>query len=523
MKKEIRGMMSVRGLGVMLTAAALVLCCAGAFAQEAPRSIYVSAQGSDDNNGRSEEGAFKTLEKAFSVAAQGVVKTIAVIGSVGGSCSVRDVGEITLIGKGEGAKATGALALSGNSTVRVERLAMSEGVSITGGAVVTLGEGVKVSDNGIKVEGRSSLTLESDAEIANCGGVGIALAGGEIVLKDNAVISNCYGGVSGSGALTMSGAAKIVKNSIKDYRGNASGYGGGVNLEDGSFTMSGDAVIEGNSASIGGGVYIEGGSFVMRDNAAVTGNSAGNGGGIAVIYTRKFNSFTIGDNAVVAKNEAGEMGGGIFIGCGGPDYEKTFNGAGDCVLQDNAVISENKSKFGGGVYYAGAAFYYEGFKFGTVGVSVSHSFGGVVMRDNVLIKNNSAGEGGGVYANGGRIQEIMVASSSYKIGIGYMRYGFVMEGGSVEGNAADFGAGVYACAIATKERRLDRSVWKETKKTITAAGFTLNGGSIAGNRAEFVGGGVYQKTKEAFVQNGKGVVAGNEAGDGAGEDVFIPQ
>jgi predicted outer membrane repeat protein len=541
----------VAGSALVMALALFALGGPAAFAQEAARSVYVSAQGGDENDGRSEAGAYKTLGKAFHTAAQGVVKTITVIGSVGG-CSVKDVGEITLIGKDGGAGVNGAVTLSGNSTVRIERLSMAGGVSITGGAVVTLGKDAKVSGKGVTVEGDSGLTLEKNAEISNCGGNGIYFTGGLIILKDNAGISNCGGGVSGSGALTMRDDAKIVRN-IKKSSWNSVSSGGGVEFKDGEFTMSGGAVIEGNSAGVGGGVYIEGGNFVMRDNAAVIGNAAdnngggvyieggsfvmrdnaavvgnaavnGGGGGIAIYYTIKFNSFTMRDDAVVARNEAGEVGGGIFIGCGGRDYEKTFNGAGDCTLQGGAVVSENKSKFGGGIYYAGAAFYYEGFGFATVGRSASSSFGGVVMRDNVLIKNNSASEeGGGVYANGGRIQEIITVSSSHKIGIEYRRYGFVMEGGSIEGNAAGFGAGVYAYAITRKERLPAGYSGKETEKTITAAGFTFSGGKISGNQATFVGGGVYQKTKEAFVQNGDGIIAGNGAGDGAGEDVFIPQ
>jgi hypothetical protein len=477
----------------MLMAAAALMPREAAFAEEEPRSIYVSARGGDNNDGRSEEGAYKTLGKAFSTAARGEVKTITVVGRVDG-CAVKDVGEMTLIGKGEGA-GIGAMELFGGSTVRIERLAVSGRVSITGGAVVTLGEGVKVSGaygDGVIMKGGGRLVLEKDAEISNCGGVGIYFEGGEIILKDNAVVSNCRGGVSGSGVLTMAGEAKIVKNIKLNYEGG--GDGGGVYLESGVFDMSGNAIVEGNAVrDDGGGVYIRDGSFVMRDNAAVTGNAARrSGGGVYITYPKKLNLFMMQDNAAVSRNEA-QNGGGVLVAGGWFDYDE-FNGVGECVLKDNAVISENKGEYGGGIFYIGAAY----------------SSGGVVtMRGDALVKNNIAAYGGGVCA-GGRLQEILSTSSSSPkvVKTGYMRYGFVMEGGSIEGNAADFGAGVCAYEVTISA-------------TLAAAGFTFNGGKIVGNRARDAGGGVYQATKGAFVQNGEGIIADNEARRAGGENVFV--
>lgn len=79
--------------------------CAALFApQTAPaaRSWYVSREGKDDNNGRSPEQAFSSLNKAFSSAAASNVKTIIIIGTVRSGLSTPSqgtgAGEIFLTG-----------------------------------------------------------------------------------------------------------------------------------------------------------------------------------------------------------------------------------------------------------------------------------------------------------------------------------------------------------------------------------------------------------------------------------------
>ena len=60
------------------------LCVLGtAWAQTTvQRSLYVSEHGDDNNDGRSEETPYKTLEKAVEMANNGAIKTITVIGTI---------------------------------------------------------------------------------------------------------------------------------------------------------------------------------------------------------------------------------------------------------------------------------------------------------------------------------------------------------------------------------------------------------------------------------------------------------
>jgi hypothetical protein len=111
-----------------------------------------------------------------------------------------------------------------------------------------------------------------------------------------------------------------------------------------------------------------------------------------------------------------------------------------------------------------------------------------------------------------------------------------MRGGTIQGNKAENGAGVYtensgdAIELTYDARKavrspsdvsLERGI-TTTKKSTNIPAFTLSGGSITGNEAEFVGGGVFAKTMAAF-SKGTGTLSGNSAGDGEGEDVYINQ
>ncbi|GHV82188.1 hypothetical protein AGMMS49991_07460 [Spirochaetia bacterium] len=80
---------------------ALIVSIAPLFAQTAERSYYVSANGSDSNNGRREDAPFETLQKAVDSATAGVVKTITILGPVYNSARVTNAGvaEILIIGK----------------------------------------------------------------------------------------------------------------------------------------------------------------------------------------------------------------------------------------------------------------------------------------------------------------------------------------------------------------------------------------------------------------------------------------
>ncbi|MDR2784347.1 MAG: hypothetical protein LBB83_00365 [Treponema sp.] len=88
--------------------------------------------------------------------------------------------------------------------------------------------------------------------------------------------------------------------------------------------------------------------------------------------------------------------------------------------------------------------------------------------------------------------------------------GFTLTSGTITGNKAEYGAGVYAEKIASTTDQI------HNKPPTTVCAFALNGGSVTGNEADFVGGGFYLLSEAALVR-GKGIVSGNTAG----EDIFV--
>ncbi|MDR2553592.1 MAG: hypothetical protein LBD31_10585, partial [Treponema sp.] len=58
----------------------------------------------------------------------------------------------------------------------------------------------------------------------------------------------------------------------------------------------------------------------------------------------------------------------------------------------------------------------------------------------------------------------------------------------------------------------------KTKK-VSGPAFVLAGGSVTGNAAQFIGGGIYVKGGASVFSQGKGTLSGNSAGDGEGVDI----
>lgn len=501
------------------------------FAQTAPRSWYVSAAGNDENNGRSEEQAFKTLEKALHSAQSGTVKTITIVGEIEGSTQFTGTNttEILITGKDENASINRKIELEGNAVLRFENIRFAGDVenTIQGAVTVTFGKGVNfpgvayweaagrntINTSGAAItlkSGDATVIMEGDSKISHYK-YAVKISAGTFIMKDNAVISE--------GIVTPG------------YSGDQ-GEGAGIFIDYlGIFIMQGNAQINGRG---GRGIFIKrpyGDTqsniiVVLKENASITGNSDGG------VSLRSFDSrgssknisFTMQDNASITNNSTDDNGGGIYIN------------EGTVIIKGNAVISGNKAAKGGGVYFAGKTTSFDSiiFERGKKEAS-SIKMSQFTMQENATITNNTAKEGGGVYAEKGTAWIEMTLENPFGITGKILSYrqlttGFVMEGGTISGNKADFGAGVYALYASLRDEEVlvpnatTRSdpFRSETGKKIGVPGFTLSGGSITGNAAEFVGGGVYVKEAGAFSQ-GKGTISDNTAGDGEGEDIYQPQ
>jgi hypothetical protein len=325
---------------------ALAVCLSGAaYAQSAPRSFYVSANGDDaNNNGRSEAAPFKTLGKAVEMAKMGAIKTITVIGPLeGGSVQAAGNNEILITGKPDASdteKAVIKRSISiGGGKVRFTHIRF-EGRMDIGSSNITLGEGVVVtgsSSDGLVNMRSSSLTMTGDAHISgNTEGPGIrdwglfwGLGPSTVIMSGNAKITgNARAGISEVSVVTMSGNAEIS--------GNIAEQGGGVYIvSNSSLTLSGNASITGNTAKKGGGVYIREGQANL-EGGTISGNKAEYGAGI---YIEKDEIFTQ-KGGTITGNEAEFVGGGVYVEAGG-----TYNAGGGSVTGNAAGDGDGEDVF----------------------------------------------------------------------------------------------------------------------------------------------------------------------------------
>jgi hypothetical protein len=151
-----------------------------------------------------------------------------------------------------------------------------------------------------------------------------------VTLQDNNRSSGDGGGiyVSNGGTFNMLGG-KISNCSAE--------RGGGVNVNYGTFTMSGSALItENTSNGSGGGVWAGDSGFTLSENATISNNSTtGSGGGVFFgggDFT--MNGGIIGGNT--ADSPAG--GGGVYIASG------SFAKTGNSIIYGNDASDENKNR-----------------------------------------------------------------------------------------------------------------------------------------------------------------------------------
>ncbi|MBR3549767.1 MAG: leucine-rich repeat protein [Treponema sp.] len=176
----------------------------------------------------------------------------------------------------------------------------------------------------------------------------VTMSGGTISEND----SDSYGGggiyVGGRGIFIMTGGS---------ISSNTAATGGGVyipNRSYSSFTMSGGDICGNTAIGDGGGVYIENNTFTMS-NSSISGNSAVNGGGIYMknctvtidgssIVGREASGTEFPTSTTNASNKASGAGGGIYVESG------TFN------MEGSSKVSYNYADSGGhGIYIAGGS------------------------------------------------------------------------------------------------------------------------------------------------------------------------
>ncbi|MFP3042173.1 right-handed parallel beta-helix repeat-containing protein [Treponema primitia] len=488
------------------------------FAQAAERAYYVDVEaGNDTNNGRSQEQAFKSIDKALESAKATAVKKIVLLKpantrptdttSYVGYTSIDDTGdgEITITSLNEPIGFDLRLSIRGRSKFRFENVRLvKSGIDLSGGAQAVIGKDAQVFS--VSADGSGTLvTIESNAKIINEAMIyddrqaaGIRVGGGaKAIVKDDVEITNLPSIDRGfEEGVLVSGGEITIQDNVKITGGKEAG----IKFGDGTVTLKGNVSISGINLNTfnpdGGGIEMTGGTLVIQDNVTITGNTvSGKGGGIFFRPDKQIRA-TITGNVVISGNKA-KQGGGIYIA---GTKDETFN-------------------VGSGTYY---------FDWESEGNPARRFKGGVLvsLEGSAAIRDNTAVEGGGVYIeNGSVFAQYTVDRVKNTATITQTLGGFFMKGGTISGNKADYGAGVYAAGeeLSIPEQRgaYTRGNFEvqNTGKQIAKPGFTLTAGSITGNAAEFVGGGIFVKQSGAYAP-GKGTVTGNTAGDGEGENVY---
>ena len=314
----------------------------------------------------------------------------------------------------------------------------------------------------IKIENNVTLCLNGHKITAADGMDAIYMTGGSFTLTDCKGVGTITHASSktGRGVYVSSGTFNMYGGSITGNKAqDAQGRGGGVYVYSGSgtFNMYGGSITGNRATGDGGGVYKSGSnsSFNMY-GGSITGNTANSYGGGVYVDGGGFtmSGGTIGGTKTGETNTATYGGGGVYAKA---NFEMT-----------GGSITGNETNRGGGVYVTGKGSF-----------TMSASADGQNIPS--ITGNNATENGGGVYVVG--------SSSTFK-----------MTDGSITGNNAAYGGGVY-----------------------TVNEFKMSGGSITGNNAyksDYIstfGGGVCVGSG-IFTVSGEVTVTDNTKGGTKGAD-----
>ncbi len=318
------------------------------------------------------------------------------------------------------------------------------------GAVLTL---LDKASNGGEITGgtHSGVYLVNQASFIMNGGKIANNKRSEDTSTDIAdVDGDCFLGGGGvevkNSAFTMTGGT-ITGNTVtvESIHSSVHGGGGGVYVDDNStFTMTG-GTITGNTVTVesihfivrGGGVYVHDNSTFTMTGGTITGNTAenisssasGDGGGV---YVHDNSTFTM-TGSTITGNTAGN-GGGVYV------YDNsTFT------MTDSDITGNTADYVGGGVYNEGEFTMTDSDITGNTADYVGggvYNEGGIhkgkfTMTNSTITSNTTRGDGGGVFDNAGE---------------------FTMTNSTISGNTADCVGGVWSIGI-----------------------FTMNGGTISNN------------------------------------------
>lgn len=259
---------------------------------------------------------------------------------------------------------------------------------------------------------------------------------------------------------------------------------------------------------------------VTIQDLTITGGSATNGGGINITQ----GTVKLTDGAKITGNTASSNGGGVYVSSNGTLFMYGKALVGDVVAGSTATTSATTSSFankaasGGGIYSEGSVYLGYSAWSGSSGTAEPLETGYGVRR------NFATGDYAGIYG---------IDTGTVRIKTGYVSYNaassnggglggnFILEGGTVSGNKASNGAGVYIPNGVTTSSITSGTVSLNIASTNGGAAYIVNGGkltlsdgTISANEA-INGGGIftynYSSTSYGTFEMSGGTLSGNKA------------
>lgn len=257
--------------------------------------------------------------------------------------------------------------LNENITYDPAKDAQNKGITVNGGANVSIDMGGNTIDGGYRAEvkdAEGNITQEA-AEGNN----------NSVITVKNSTLTLSNGTITGGGPVWPNGGGINSENSTLtannvNVTGNKATFGGGIFILNGSFTMTGGSIRDNAAMNNGGGIYTKGTggqrATVNMTNVTVSNNDgAGYAGGIRTWGTdMTLNNVTVTDN--YAKNESGGVlvsSSSHIIMAGGSIADNYTTGDGsigggmviDCLndrveLTNVRITGNTATEIGGGIY-----------------------------------------------------------------------------------------------------------------------------------------------------------------------------
>ena len=343
-----------------------------------------------------------------------------------------------------------------------------DSVILKANITATHGDGSNKFVYGIQQTG-GTVTVKGEAAQVRNFAHAVTITGGTFTMEAGSICNNYVDGENSGVEIKSNGTFILNGGSIKD---NKATNHAGVSLTDNNakFTMTGGEISGNRAYCFGGGISAHGGTVeisggTINNNHAAegpyyqSGSTVDVGGGGIYIGgngTVNFKGGTIKDNFLDGADK--NCGAGVFVEGGG-----TFNMTGGTIegCKPNPDVATPQPSKGGGVF-------------------VKH---GTFTMSRGTVSGNTADEGGGIYGE----------QSGYDLGV------IKISGGEVSGNTATAGGGIYSKYKLTVS---DSAQIKDNTAPNGSGGgifiphggrFYFTGGTVSGNTAD-EGGGIYIST-----------------------------